>query len=58
MKWTKHVTVKIIYKTVSLLCQTHIVQCVPKKSTTYFQTAVTPLRIVKMKKVGIDSERA
>ena len=30
----------------------------PKKRTTYFQTAVTPLRIVEIKKVGRDSERA
>ena len=35
-----------------------ILQCVPKKRTTYFQTAVTPLRIVEIKKVGRDSERA
>ena len=34
------------------------IQCVPKKRTTYFQTAVTPLRIVEIKKVGRDSERA
>ena len=30
----------------------------PKKRTTYFQTAITPLRIVEIKKVGRDSERA
>ena len=35
-----------------------VIQCVPKKRTTYFQTAVTPLRIVEIKKVGRDSERA
>ena len=35
-----------------------LLQCVPKKRTTYFQTAVTPLRIVEIKKVGRDSERA
>ena len=34
------------------------IQCVQKKRTTYFQTAVTPLRIVEIKKVGRDSERA
>ena len=35
-----------------------ILQCVPKKRTTYFQTTVTPLRIVEIQKVGRDSERA
>ena len=30
----------------------------PEIRTTYFQTAVTPLRIVEIKKVGRDSERA
>ena len=30
----------------------------PKKRTTYFQTAVTSFRIVEIKKVGRDSERA
>ena len=39
-------------------CHFYILQCVPKKRTTYFQTAVTPLRIVEIKKVGRDSERA
>ena len=34
------------------------VQCVQKKRTTYFQTAVTPFRIVEIKKVRRDSERA
>ena len=33
-------------------------QCVQKKRTTYFQTAVTSFRIVEIKKVGRDSERA
>ena len=35
-----------------------IIQCVQKKRTTYFQTAVTPFRIVEIKKVRRDSERA
>ena len=39
-------------------CGLQKIQCVPKKRTTYFQTAVTPLRIVEIKKVGRDSERA
>ena len=34
------------------------VQCVQKKRTTYFQTAVTPFRIVEIKKVRRDLERA
>ena len=34
------------------------IQCVQKKRITYFQTAVTSFRIVEIKKVGRDSERA
>ena len=30
----------------------------PKKRTNYYQIAITPLRIVEIKKVGRDSERA
>ena len=34
------------------------IQCVQKKRTTYFQTAVTPFRIVGISKVRRVSERA
>ena len=34
------------------------IQCVQKKRTTYFQTAVTSFRIVEIKNVGRDLERA
>ena len=39
-------------------CSYGVLYSVSKKRTTYFQTAVTSFRIVEIKKVGRDSERA
>ena len=53
-----HVFVTIHYSVFPLESESVFLQCVQKKRTTYFQTAVTPFRIVEIKKVRRDSERA